>query len=138
MNAPLLSPELYWLTLTALMTAMMWVPYILQLIAEMGLFPALMDRFHDTGLKAGWAQRAKRAHANAVENLVVFAALVLAVHGSASGNSLTALACQIYFFARAAHYVVYVAALPLVRTLLFAVGVGCQVALAGVLLGYFH
>lgn len=138
MTAPLLSPELYWLTLTALMTAMMWVPYILQLIAEMGVFPALMDRFHDTPLKAAWAQRAKRAHANAVENLVVFAALVLAVHASGSGNSLTALTCQIYFFVRAAHYVVYVSALPLVRTLLFVAGVGCQLVLAGVLLGYLR
>ena len=138
MDAPLLSPELRWLTYTALMTALLWVPYVLQLIREMGIVPALMDRFHDTPLKAAWAQRAKRAHTNAVENLVVFAALVFAVHGSASGTTLTAAACEIYFTARAAHYVVYVAALPLVRTLLFVVGVGCQVALAGVLLGVFH
>ena len=25
-----LSPELYWLTLTALMTGLLWIPYILQ------------------------------------------------------------------------------------------------------------
>lgn len=138
MNAPILSPELFWLTLTAAMTAVMWVPYILRLIGEMGVIPALMDRFHDTPLKAAWAQRAKRAHANAIENLVVFAALALTVHVAGFGNSTTALACEIYFYVRAAHYVVYVAALPLVRTLLFIAGVACQATLVGVLLGTIH
>jgi len=41
---------------------------------------------------------------------------------------------MMFFFARAAHYTVYALGLPLVRTLLFIVGVGCQILLAGRLL----
>jgi uncharacterized MAPEG superfamily protein len=132
---PILSPELYWLTATALLTSVLWIPYIISLVAQMGVIPGVMDRFHETEQTAKWAQRAKRAHNNAVENLVVFAALVLTVQFSGFGNSLTAQVCQIYFFARVAHYIVYVLALPLVRTLAFVVGFACQLTLAGVLFG---
>jgi uncharacterized MAPEG superfamily protein len=135
LTVPALSPELYWLTLTAVLTAVMWVPYIIQLIAQMGVFTAFFDRFHETAHTARWAQRAKRAHHNAVENLVVFSALVLTLSISGFGNSLTALACQIYFYVRAAHYVVYVLAFPVIRTLLFLAGVACQMVIAGTLLG---
>ena len=31
---PVLTPELYWLVLTILMTGLFWVPYILQRILE--------------------------------------------------------------------------------------------------------
>lgn len=138
MNTPILSPELFWLTLTATMTALMWVPYILRLIIQMGVFAVLKDRSADTQLTAVWAQRAKRAHYNAVENLVVFAALVLTVQLAGFGNSITALACQVYFYARAAHYVVYLLGIPTLRTLTFIAGAACQLTLAGVLLGYIH
>lgn len=138
MQTPALSPELFWLTATALMTATMWVPYIVRQIIQLGPIQALTDRFGDTVLSASWAQRAKRAHYNAVENLVVFAALILIVHSAGFGNSTTALAAQIYFYARAAHYVVYLLGLPFLRTACFLVGVACQFMLGGVLLGYIH
>jgi len=35
---------------------------------------------------------------NAVENLVVFAPLAIAVQVTGSGNAVTALACEIYFW----------------------------------------
>ncbi|MDX1921557.1 MAG: MAPEG family protein [Alphaproteobacteria bacterium] len=138
MTTPSLSPELFWLTLTALMTAAMWVPYIARLIIQLGPVQAFTDRFGDTVLSAHWAQRAKRAHYNAVENLVVFATLVLIVNFSGFGNSTSALACQIYFYARAAHYVLYTLGVPFLRTLSFIVGVACQFTLGGILLGYIH
>lgn len=40
--------ELYWLTLTALLTALLWVPYILKHIAEVGVVPALTYQNLDT------------------------------------------------------------------------------------------
>lgn len=38
-----LSPELYWLTLTTLMTALFWMPYILNWILEQGFLKAAWD-----------------------------------------------------------------------------------------------
>lgn len=131
-----ISPELYWLTAVSILTGMMWVPYIIQLILQMGPVAAFMDRYHETPHEARWAQRAKRAHTNAIENLAVFAPLAIGVHVLGLGTQLTAAASAAFFVARAAHYVVYVLALPLVRTLLFLAGVACQMVLAGRLLGW--
>ena len=131
-----LTPELYWLAATAMLTAVMWVPYILQLIAQMGPVAAFWDPYHETPHEAAWARRAKRAHANAVENLAVFSALVLCVQLLSVASPITSVACAVYFFARAAHYIAYVTAVPLVRSLLFLIGFGCQVVLGATVLGW--
>ena len=132
---PEISSELYWLTLTAIFTGLIWLPYILWLIGKLGVVPALMDGEHDITYDAAWAARSKRAHTNAVENLVIFGVLAIAVHVSGTSSALTAGAAAVFFFSRLAHYAVYVAGLPVIRTVLFAVGVGCQGALALSLLG---
>jgi len=121
-----MTPEIKWLAATAMFTGLIWLPYILALLAQMGVKDALMDGEHATVLDAPWAQRAQRAHANAVENLVVFAALVIALHLANAGTGLTATAALIFFLSRIGHWVVYVLGLPLIRTLLFAVGFVCQ------------
>lgn len=132
---PKLTPELYWLTATAIVTAGMWIPYTVQLIREMGPLAAFWDPYHETPIEAKWAQRAKRAHTNAIENLAVFAALSLGVVSAGAGTPLTAWACATFFIVRAAHYWVYVFAIPLARTILFLCGFGCQVVLAATLFG---
>ncbi|MEK7232032.1 MAG: MAPEG family protein, partial [Pseudomonadota bacterium] len=81
-----------------------------------------------------WATRMMAAHENAVENLVVFGALVLAAHAAGVSNSATVLACAVYFWARVVHLLAYTFAVPWVRTLAFAVGFGSQVTLAWQLL----
>jgi len=130
-----LSSELMWLTLTALLTALLWVPYILKQLASLGIFNALLV-YSPEKLEAGtWPYRAYRAHMNAVENLAIFAPLALTVHVLGMSSALTAGACAIYFFARLAHVVVYVMGIPVVRTLAFAVGSFCQIALALAILG---
>lgn len=128
-------PELYWLTLTALMTALLWVPYILQFIIEKGLFLALSAGEGTTTPKAAWAARAKRAHANAVENLAIFAPLVLVAVMSQTTTQITALAAMVYFCARLAHYVVYTFGLPWVRTPIFAVSWACMIVIGLSILG---
>lgn len=130
-----LTPELFWLVLVSLLTGLLWIPYIVQLIGQTGVVAALWDPYHETPHEAAWARRAKRAHSNAVENLAVFAPLALAVHVAGMGDALTAGACQLFFVVRAAHFLAYTFAVPLVRTLLFLVGFGCQVLLAMRLLG---
>ena len=130
-----LPAELFWLTLTALLTALLWIPYILRHIAEAGLIPALTYQSLDTTPTATWGKRAKRAHYNAVENLAVFAPLALTVVVLGAGSTTTATACAVYFFARLVHYPVAVFAVPFLRTLSFAVGMLAQVVLALAILG---
>lgn len=69
----------------------------------------------------GWAGRAKRAHANMVENLVLFAALVLIVHVAGKTNWLTQLGAQLFFWSRLAYAGIYVAGIPWLRTAAWAV-----------------
>ncbi|MEO0425786.1 MAG: MAPEG family protein [Pseudomonadota bacterium] len=125
--------ELFWLALTVTMTGLMWV-YVFVLVAQLGFGPAMRDPVHDTPYAAPWAQRAKRAHANAVENLAIFAPLVLVLHAAEISTSATVAACAVYFVARALHYGVYVAAVPWARTPLFMVGFLAQATLAVTLL----
>lgn len=130
-----LPPELYWLTLTIVATALFWLPYTFALIRQMGMIPAMADVQHDLKLTAPWARRAKQAHANAVENLVVFAPLVIALHLSGKTTPLSATVCMVYFAVRLAHYAVYTAGVPYIRTVLFSIAWACQLTLAVMLLG---
>lgn len=136
-GAGALSPELFWLAALSLLTATLWVPHILSLIADNGLITALADGQHDildpeaeVRLKSAWAERAKRAHANAVENLVAFAPIVLILHLTGQGDATTATLCAAFFWLRVGHFVVYALGLPFIRTLLFAAGYFCLLALA--------
>ncbi len=131
-----ISPELFWLALTALMTAVIWVPYILNRIMEMGLWAALQNPKPDSRAKAAWANRMQAAPVNAVENLVVFAPLTIGVHVAGAGTSLTALAAAVYFYTRLAHIIVYTLGIPGLRTLAFFIGFLAQVAMAFTLLGW--
>jgi uncharacterized MAPEG superfamily protein len=73
---------------------------------------------------------ANKAHFNAVENLVVFAALVLAAHALGVTKSAIATATIVYFWARLVHVIAYTFAMPWVRTLAFAVGFFAQAVIA--------
>ena len=130
-----LSPELYWLTLTCLLTGLLWLPYILRLIVQLGPVKAIWDPTGAHPHDADWALRAKRAHYNAVENLAVFAPLVLIVAVSGTGSALTATAAAAYFFLRLAHYLIHLAAVPVLRTLVFLGGWVCQMLLGLTALG---
>jgi uncharacterized MAPEG superfamily protein len=121
--------ELMYLVWITTLTALIWVPYILDRIATWGLadtvgYPA------NPKPQSPWATRMKAAHENAVENLVVFAALVLAAQALGVSNSATATACMVYFWARVVHLLAYTFAVPWVRTLAFAVGFFAQMTLA--------
>jgi len=125
--------ELLYLVLVTTLTAVIWIPYILDRIAVRGLMDAV-GYPENPKPQSPWARRMMAAHANAVENLVVFAALVLAAHAAGVSNNATVLACTVYFWARVAHLLAYTFAVPWVRTLAFAVGFGSQVTLAWQLL----
>lgn len=128
MQTPL-SAELYWLVLTIAMTAGMWIPYIVNRMAEQGVLSALWDPFGHTEAKAAWANRMMQAHINAVENLVIFAPLVILVQITARNTTLTANVCAVYFIARLVHYLGFTFAIPLLRVVSFLVGFAVQLFL---------
>lgn len=130
-----LTTELFWLSATVAMTAVFWVPYIVNRMTERGVWSALWDPQGETQAKAHWANRMMRAHKNAVENLVVFASLVLTLHAMGISTSATANASIIYFVARAAHYVIFTLGFPLLRVIAFLVGFVCQAVLALAIFG---
>ena len=86
--------ELMYLVLVTTLTAVIWIPYILDRIAVRGLMDAV-GYPENPKPQSPWARRMMAAHANAVENLVVFGALVLAAHAAGVSNSATVLACAV-------------------------------------------
>lgn len=122
--------ELYWLTLTVLMTALFWVPYVLDRMFVRGLMGTLSAAIPETGQpQSGWAQRAASAHWNAVENLVIFAPAVLTANLLGVSTPATQFAVVLYFFARLAHFVVYTLGVPVARTLTFTAGWIAQIVI---------
>lgn len=125
--------ELHYLVLVTALTAVLWMPYILNRIAVRGLTEAV-GYPENPKPAAPWAKRMQAAHANAVENLVVFAALVLVAHVAGVSNEGTVFACQMYFWARLVHVIAYTLAWPWVRTIAFVAGFAGQATLAWQLL----
>src|SRR6201995_2556243 len=117
-----MSKELYWLTLTVAMTGLLWVPYILDRIMIRGTMGAMANPSPNDKPQSGWADRMNAAHANSVENLVVFAPLVLIAHTLNIHTASTALACALFFWCRLVYVGVYTAGIPVIRTLAFAGG----------------
>ncbi len=130
-----LPPELLATTLTAAFTGLMWVPIIVNRLAEMGIWKALSNPEPDVRPHADWAYRLANAHRNAIENLVVFAPLALVVSMMQAGDALTAAAGTAFVVGRIAHALIYTFGIPLLRTIAFLIGFGAQAVLALRILG---
>jgi uncharacterized MAPEG superfamily protein len=91
-----MSTELQYLTYVTVLTAVLWIPYILNTIATRGLTGAVGYPENQKPL-APWAARLKAAHYNAVENLVIFATLVLIGQALGIGDRATQMCCVVYF-----------------------------------------
>ncbi|QXI26396.1 MAPEG family protein [Pseudomonas vanderleydeniana] len=129
------TPELFSLTLISLATALMWLPYICARIRTRGLLATLGNPTMGLPQEPAWAQRARLAHANAIENLAVFAALVLTAALTGISTPATVFAAKLYIVARLAHYLVYTAGIPVLRTLAFFAGVASMLIFAFTLIG---
>jgi len=121
--------ELICLTLITLFTALMWLPYMVNVVDVRGVSDALGYPRNPADVSQ-WASRVDRAHRNAVENLVIFAPLVLIAHTAGISNETTVLSCIIYGFARVVHFFTLMLAVPVIKSLSFMIGSACQVVLA--------
>jgi uncharacterized MAPEG superfamily protein len=121
--------ELFWLTLTVILTGLMWIPYTLNRTQVRGLAGAMANPSRNDKPHAEWANRLMFAHDNAVENLVTFAPLVLILNAVDYSSPWTVMACAVYFWSRVAHLIVYTLGLPVFRTIAFTVGFVAQVVL---------
>jgi uncharacterized MAPEG superfamily protein len=111
------------LKLLACSVALAFIQMVVALFGAMlqvGL-PALAGNRENLPEITGWAGRAMRAHRNMLENLLLFAALVLVGHAAGKLNATTALGAQLFIWARLAYAVVYVAGVPWLRTGVWAV-----------------
>ncbi len=136
-----MTDELFWLTLTAVVTLFMGFPYVLERIVRMGGLVAAnysedgtagFDQPTETPSK--WAARAYRAHRNAIESLAIVGILVLTAHAAGVKDPKVLLGVQIYFFARLAHYFVYLLGVPIIRPLVYFVAWGGMALIAYALL----
>ena len=121
--------EIQYLVYVTALTGLFWVPYVLDRFVTWGIgdtvgYPAQPKP------QSPWAERLIKAHRNAVENLVVFAALVLAAQAAGVSNGVIAGAAVLYFWARVVHVLAYTFGVPWLRTLGFLGGFAAQAAIA--------
>ena len=124
-----MKPELMSLFCVTILTAVIWIPYVLDRIAVLGLTETV-GYPENPKPQSPWARRMKAAHANAIENLVVFASLVLVANAAGISTGATVFAATLYFWARLVHVLAYTFALAWVRTLAFAGGFVAQAVFA--------
>lgn len=74
--------ELFWLSLTVILTGILWIPYTINRCQVRGLSGAMANPSRTDKPHAEWANRLMFAHDNAVENLVIFAPLVLILNAA--------------------------------------------------------
>jgi uncharacterized MAPEG superfamily protein len=117
--------------MTAELSLLVWsvlLMFVQMLVAAQGStiqvgLPRLAGNREDIPAATGWAGRARRAHLNMLENLVLFAALVLVAHAAGRSNAMTVLGAQLFFWGRLAYAVIYVAGVPWLRTVVWLVSV---------------
>lgn len=112
--------EMMYLVWATVLTGVLWIPYILDRIMVRGMIDAV-GYPENPKPQSPWAQRLMKAHTNAVENLVLFAALVLAANALGVSGPAIGTAAAVYFWARLVHALVYTFKVPWLRTLAFAV-----------------
>ena len=122
-----MTTELYYLLAAAVLTALLWVPYILDVIMKNSISDAV--GYGELAMSP-WAERLKKAHYNAVENLAPFAAVVLIANAAGVSDAATTMSAAVYFWARLVHAAAYTLAVPWVRTLAFVAGWGSIICIA--------
>jgi uncharacterized MAPEG superfamily protein len=89
-------------------------------VLQVGL-PKLAGNREGLQPMTGWVGRAQRAHLNMLENLVLFAPLVLIADITSRNNAVTELGAEIFFWARLVYAIVYIIGIPWLRTTIWGI-----------------
>jgi len=117
-----MKPELTLLAWSVLLAFVQMLVAVSGHTLQVGL-PALAGNREGLPPATGWAGRAARAHRNMLENLVLFAALILIAVVANKTSDMTLLGAQIFFWARLVYAFVYLAGIPWLRTGVWLVSV---------------
>jgi uncharacterized MAPEG superfamily protein len=117
-----MTTDLWYLALTAILTAALWIPYIACQVMTNGFLAP--ENYVDPKPRPVplWGERAHRAYLNAVESFAPFAALVVVANLAGKADAMTAFWAASFFWLRLVHAIVYWLAIPFVRTLVFTLG----------------
>ena len=117
-----MSTDLKYLAFTAILSASLWIPYVVCQVMTNGFLtpPNYVDPTPRP--LPLWGKRADRTYINSVETFAPFAALVIAIHLAGKADATTAFWTIAFFWLRVAHALVYLFAIPYVRTLIFTLG----------------
>jgi uncharacterized MAPEG superfamily protein len=124
-----MSTDLRFLAYTAILTAALWLPYVVAQVTTNGMLKPANYTDPTPRPLPNWGKRADRAHINAVESFAPFAALVIVAQLAGKADAMTALYAVAFFWLRLAHALVYLLGVPFVRTLIFTLGVVCEVGI---------
>ena len=112
--------DLTYLAWSAALCIVMWMPHVTARALAWG--PSVAAGYpDDPPAVAKWITLAAKAHANMVENLPAFAALVLVAHVGGMANETPALGATLFFWGKLAHAVVHSLGIPWIRTGAFLV-----------------
>lgn len=130
-----MTAELTYLTLTAILAASLWIPYIVGVNSTPVPAPD-GNRPFDQGRMVPWVHRAFRAHLNLLEQFLPFAVVVIVAHLAGVSNGVTASAALVFFVLRLVHAVWMIAGFRVLpgRPLIFTGGWLCILAIAGAIL----
>ncbi len=106
---------------TTIVTALHFTPYIFAYLKYWGISGIIGNR-ENVPILPAWAKRAQAAHQNMNENFPHFAVLIILANYLDVVTDLTATGATIFFFARLAYLLVYVAGIRWVRSTAFTLG----------------
>jgi uncharacterized MAPEG superfamily protein len=117
-----MSPDLKYLAYTAMLTASLWIPYVVSQVMTNGFLQP--PNYVDPAQRPVplWGQRADRVYMNAVEVFAPFATLVIVIALTNKADAMTAFWAACFFWLRVAHAIVYWAGIPYIRTVVFTLG----------------
>lgn len=121
--------DLLYVAYTAMLTAALWIPYIVCQVMTNGRLKAANYVDPTPRPVPDWGKRANRAHINAVESFAPFAALVIILHLLGKSGETSAMWAAGFFWLRVAHAIVFWMGVALVRTLVFTAGFICVAGL---------
>ena len=117
-----MKPELMWLLWAVALTFAQVLVAVAGAQMRVGL-PMLVANRENMAEHSGWVGRAQRAHRNMLENMLLFATLILIAVVAGKTNGTTLLGAQFFFWGRVAYALVYYAGIPWLRTGVWAVSV---------------